>query len=738
MDSSSRQMTLLGATGVGVGAIVGGGILALAGTAFATTGPAAVLAFLFNGVIALLTALSLAELASKFPQSGGTYTFAKKALSVEAAFAVGWVVWFASVVAAVLYAIGFAHFSLVVVTQLWQAFAGEVPNWIESSSLKTAGAILTTVLLSASLMIRSAGGGQLVNVGKIIVFACLILAGIVATTQQSSAEIVTAFDPFFTAGIGGLIQAMGYTFIALQGFDLIAAVGGEVREPSKTIPRAMILSLLIAIAIYVPLLLVITAVGTPQGQSIAEAAAANPEGIIAVAAQDFMGPIGYWLVIVAAVLSMFSALEANLFAASRIARTMAVDRTLPSAVAAVRGPHHLPVIAIAVTAALVSLILIVLPDVSAAGAASSLIFLITFAIGHALTFLVRRRSHRRPPPFKTPLFPLVPILGGTACLALALFQGFAVPSAGAITVTWLAMGGLIFVALFRTRASVFDVSTTAIDPELITLRGRTPLVLVPIANPQNALAMISLADALVPADVGRVLTQTIVVPPPDWKPEIDDDPIVRSQNVMREILHASANCGIRIESLTTVSPDPMREIARVAKLHRCESVLLGLNKIADVRSASHLETLLGELDANVVVLRSRKDWEFADVRRVLVPIAGRGGHEHMLALLLGSMQRTRPLEVTFLRVLPKSAHVDEVRRAERDLHRLAGDLCPSSKVDVVVSSDAIATVTHRCDQSDVLILGVQRVGRRKKLFGDFTRAVAGRTDCPMIVMSRRG
>ena len=92
---SERRIGLLGATGVGVGAIVGGGILMLAGVAFSVTGPAAIVAFGLNGVIALLTALSFAEMASKFPESGGVYTYSKKVLSVEAAFAVGWVVWFA-------------------------------------------------------------------------------------------------------------------------------------------------------------------------------------------------------------------------------------------------------------------------------------------------------------------------------------------------------------------------------------------------------------------------------------------------------------------------------------------------------------------------------------------------------------------------------------------------------------------------------------------------------------------
>jgi len=100
---------------VGVGAIVGGGIFVLGGVAFEATGPSAVVAFALNGVIAVLTALSFAELASAFPESGGAYTYAKKVLTVRAAFGVGWVLWFAYIVAGVLYALGFAEFAAAII-----------------------------------------------------------------------------------------------------------------------------------------------------------------------------------------------------------------------------------------------------------------------------------------------------------------------------------------------------------------------------------------------------------------------------------------------------------------------------------------------------------------------------------------------------------------------------------------------------------------------------------------------
>ena len=98
-------------------------------------------------------------------------------------------------------------------------------------------------------------------------------------------------------------------------------------------------------------------------------------------------------------------------AASRIARTMARDRTLPTALEKLSARHRTPINAVLVTAAVVVSILLVLPDVAAAGAASSLIFLVTFALAHWIAILVRQRSVSRPPPFRCPLFPAVPLVG---------------------------------------------------------------------------------------------------------------------------------------------------------------------------------------------------------------------------------------------------------------------------------------------------------------------------------------
>ncbi len=739
VEETQKSMGLLGATGVGVGAIVGGGILALAGAAFAATGPSAILAFGLNGAIAFLTVLSFSEMASKFPESGGTYTFSRKVLSVEAAFTVGWVVWFASVVAAVLYALGFAHFSLVMVRDLGLAAGWSVPPWITDGRLVPVVAVSTTIVLTLGLMLTSAGGGPWINIAKIAVFGVLVLGGFWAMSRQSAGDTQAALRPFLSSGFSGLFQAMGYSFIALQGFDLIAAVGGEVKDARKTVPRAMILSLAIALAIYLPLLLVITAVGVPSGDTISEVAKQNPEDVVAVAARNFLGPAGYWLVITAAVLSMFTALQANLYAASRIALAMSKDHTLPSMLSKLSVKRGVPTIAIAATSVLVCALLLVLPDVAAAGAAASLIFLMTFAIAHGLAMLVRVRSSRRPPPFRSPAFPLVPVVGGCSCVALAVFQGVAVPMAGTIAVVWISIGGILFLSLFARRARLQDVSAIAADPELLTLRGHSPLVLVPIANPQNAQALIALAAVLVPSEVGRVLIQSVVVAPENWRPDQDPSPIANSPIVLRDLLAASARVGIRIEALATVATDPMEEIARVAHLHRCDSVLLGLSEISEGENRASLEDLLSRLDTDAVVLRAPGRWQLSEAKNILVPVAGRGGHDHLLTRLLGSLSREQKRRVTFVRTVPTSTSTKEYRSAQRDLKKLARDNLPGQCETMVIrSDDPVTVVAEMSEHCGLMILGIRRIGPHEKVFGSFTLELAERISCPIVVLSRQG
>ena len=529
---------------------------------------------------------------------------------------------------------------------------------------------------------------------------------------------------------------MGATFIALQGFDLVAAVAGEVRRPARNVPRAMLLSLAIALAIYLPLLTVIVIAGAP-GSTITDLARAAPETVVAAAAEAFVGPAGYWLVVAAAILAMLSALAANLYAASRVAMAMARDHTLPDALARLNR-WNVPGQAIAVTTIIGVALLIVVPDVAAAGSAASLIFLVTFALAHWIAILVRQRSGRRPAPFRVPLFPLVPVVGGLACVGLAAFQGIAVPRAGIIAVTWLALGAGAFAILFARRARLVDAAAAMHDPELLRLRGRAPLVLVPIANPETAPALVRLADACTPPGVGRILMLSVIIAPEDWAPDTDPEPLERTQAVLGQAIAAAATEGVPVEAVTTIGAEPWGTIAQVAHTHRCESVLLGMSRLCPDGNAAPLEQLAGLMECHVLALQAPPGWDIDRVERLLVPIAGGVMHQRVLARLLGSLRRSSAVrEVTFLRVVPVGTPRPRIRQLEASLRRLGRDLWPGATTpQVVAAGDPAAAVIEAASAHDLVILGGQHHLPAQRLVGPFVTRVAEAAPCPILLINR--
>jgi amino acid transporter len=724
-----RHLGLFGATAVGVGAIVGGGILALAGVAFATAGPGAIVAFGLNGAIAFLTAMSFAQLARRFPESGGIYTYAKKVLSIEVAFVVGWVVWFASIVAGVLYALGFSAFVAEGLGRLLPLL-GRSPEWLGGQTLRLGVALAAILLYTLGLVRRAAGGGNAATIGKVIVFAILIVGGIWAWIGASPSALLQRLDPFLTAGPMGVVQAMGYTFIALQGFDLIAAVGGEVRDPQRNLPRAMYLSLAIALAIYLPLLFMMATVGAPAEGGITAVAATNPEGLVAAAAERFLGTTGYWLVIGAGVLSMLSALNANLLGASRVAFAMARDRTLPRRLGQVRAASGTPAIAVMVTSVMVAFIAIAVGEVAAAGAAASLIFLISFAMVHWAANLASRRSGRRRPA-------IVPLLGATLCLSLATFQAFAVPDAGIIVLLLLLIGVALYLTLFARGARLTDVTTEARDPDLARLRGRSPLVLVPIANPASAASLVDVAATVRTPGVGRILLLSVVRTP--HEPLDEHHPVLRdARSVLGESLQQSLESSLVAETLFTIASDVWGEIARVAEVHRCETVLMGLPSLTAAGVETKLEGLIGELGADVVIFRAQRGWRIGEADRVLVPLGGRRDHSHLRARLLASLSRSGERSLTFLRTLPTAMLPETRRRFERTLRELASDEAAGPHEVVVEYTDhpREAIIRHAAD-SDLVVMGMAPRGPGPYALGDLPLAIARESDVPLVLIGRR-
>ena len=141
-------------------------------------------------------------------------------------------------------------------------------------------------------------------------------------------------------------------------------------------------------------------------------------------------------------------------------------------------------------------------------------------------------------------------------------------------------------------------------------------------------------------------------PEKEWDADRDSDKLRNTQRVLKESLSAAFRIGLNPEALTTVAHQPWDEIIRVARVHRCESLLLGLTNL-DEKSEDRIEYVMNRVDSDVVVLRTPDFWRLSEVKDILVPVRGAGWQDELLARLLGSISRTTTAEVTFLKVLPE-------------------------------------------------------------------------------------
>ncbi len=707
----------------------------LAGPAFAVAGPSTLLAVVLNAALATLAALALAELGARFPRSGGPYVFAQRVLGVEAAFAVGWLVAFASLAAAAVFALGFARFAVPILAATVGALGLPLPAWATGNAAEVVVALGAVAAYGQRLARRPGAPAAALTVAKVVGMGALGAVGLVAIGVHPNVLTEFLSPPVAPGGAVGVVQAMGVLFIAFQGFAIVPALAGDVRNPARTLPRASLTAVAVATVLYLPLFLATATAGLPEGVALTDFARTTDATMVADAAARYVGDVGYVWVAVVAILATLTALEANLLGASQLARTMARDRTLPRPLARVDG-RGVPRRAVVTATAFVAVLVVALPEVRTAGAAAGLIYLIVFALAHGLALLVRHRRPDGTPPFAAPGAPVTLWLGGLSAGFVALVNAVSVPAAGVAVLGWLLLGSLVYIAALRRQARALDAELEGTDPDVVALRGRRPLVLAPIANPASAEGLVSVAHALAPPTVGRV-TLLNVVP----HGEAAETGLANAQQVLGASLRASFGLGLTPQALTTVADDAWGEIARVARTLDCESLLLGLSDLDDAATLERVDALIAAVRSDVVVLRAPAGWHLERCRKVVVPFAGRSDQERVRARVLGSLARLSDPDVDLVRLLPPDADADRCARARRDLerrveHRHLGRV----RCLVTPTDDPVATLVTMAADADLLVLGMPKRDAQHRALGGFAHAVAAATppSCAVLLIHARG
>jgi amino acid transporter len=471
--SPEADLSLLDATMIGMGAMIGAGIFVLTGLAAEIAGPAAILVFALNGVVTAFTGLSYAELASAIPKSGGGYAFVREVFDDLPSFLMGWMLWFAYMIAGALYALGFAPNFLELLHVYGVVPAPEEVSAVALPLLDVAAspafllafvAVLGLVALNAVSTAASGSVETIFTATKVSILVVFVAFG--ATSPMfSGAE----FQPLFTGDRTALaiLPAMGLTFIAFEGYDLITTVTEEVENPRENIPKAIFVSLAATVVVY--LAVVGVAVGTLGAAGLAEAGEAG----IAQAATEFMPtgiPVimnGGAVIVFGAVFSTLTALNAVVIASSRVAFSMGREGQLLPSFGHLHHRFGTPFVAI-LASAVVMLASVVLPTKSA-GNMSSLFFLLSFVVVNASVIKLRRERPNMNRPYEMPYYPIPPLLGIalnlvlTGVLVVYLVQTDVL--ALVLSAAWLGLGVVAYLALERVGAEEPSGSAETVPTE---------------------------------------------------------------------------------------------------------------------------------------------------------------------------------------------------------------------------------------------------------------------------------
>jgi APA family basic amino acid/polyamine antiporter len=386
---------------VGLGSMIGAGVFAVRAPAAAAAGSGLLLGLAAAALVAYCNATSSARLAVRYPESGGTYVYGRERLGEFWGYLAGWsfVVGKTASCAAMALTVGY---------YLWPGQAHVV-------------AVVAVLALTAVNYVGVQKSALLTRV--IVVAVLLVLAAVVVVSLTSHQADAARLNIGADAGVAGVLQAAGLLFFAFAGYARIATLGEEVVNPARTIPRAILVSLGIALAVYATVAVAVLAV---LGADDTAAAAAPLADAVRAAGVPGLVPV----VRTAAVMAALGSLLALLLGVSRTTLAMARDRHLPHTLATVHPrfgvPHHAELAVGAVVAVLAAT-----ADIRGAIGFSSFGVLVYYAIANAAAWTLTPAEGR---PVR-----IVPALGVAGCLTLA----FALPVTAVVAgATVLAVGGL--------------------------------------------------------------------------------------------------------------------------------------------------------------------------------------------------------------------------------------------------------------------------------------------------------
>ncbi|MFP8954849.1 amino acid permease [Natrialbaceae archaeon A-arb3/5] len=633
----ARDLGFLEAYTLGLGTMIGAGIFVLPGIVAESAGPASMVSFMIGGVVALLAALSLSELATGMPRAGGSYYYINHALGSFFGTIVGWGMWAGLMFATAFYMLGFGQYLM------------DQPS--DALAVVAAGLVMASLLVAINYRgVKETGSLQNVIV---IILVGLILAFILVGLLNIDTGLL---DPFVREGEDWTIVAAtaGTVFVTFIGFEVIATSAEEIKDPGRNLPLSMIAAVVTPTILYVLVMLVST--GNLPVPELADsdvpvadvaATAAGAFGSLTVADYTLeFATVGSIVMITGAILATVSSANASILSAARVNFAMGRDEILTNWLNQIHERYQTPYRAILATGVVIlALIASPLPIDTLADVASFM-FLITYALVHVAVVVLRRADpDEYEPDFRIPsvLYPIVPILGFVACLAVMTQMATTVQLIGA-GVVLAGMGWYQFYAKDKA------ISTTLIGEAVAPDESDVPendvyRVVVPVSNPatERTLIRYAAASAASQDQDGEIVAVNVLEVPPQTSPaqiELEEERVANQQTLLENAREAAENLDVGVRTRAIIGRNAGETLLSVLEEEDADHVLLGWageRRRRDVLFGSTIDPLLERAPCEVTLVKDPT--ESPDD---IVTLAGSGPHAPTSARRARELSRAFP------------------------------------------------------------------------------------------------
>lgn len=582
----------------------------------------------------------------------------------------------------------------------------------------------------------------------------------------------------FAQNIGNVAEiglTSGLVFITFIGFSAIATNADEIKEPGTTIPRALYLSMGIVIVFYVLVVFVIVGAINDQqflsfltsntnlgGLSPRQYVAQNGEVSMALAAQYYLGDIGFYIIIVGALVSMLSAANATILAGSRVKLALARRDHLPEQFTDLHPEYGTPHKSVLLTGGFIFTFIVVFTvifgEVPGAGESSPLLGLhlglegVT-GIANALlltgfiivNIAIIRSRHKFPDlnrGFTVPFVPWVPIIAALANVILIASLGAQTIALGLIAEAI----GVVFWFTWKSRApSVSEIeeeTPTAVAEHNPSGHNRDYQIVVPIANPDNVEQLMNTAYDIARDHNGEILVLSVVDLP-------EQTPLSAGQQYTdekREVLNRamtttdSDNGEVPVSGTIRISHQISRAILNTIEQYNSDAVLIGWGGWRSRRRNLVLGSIVDTVVTNATcdVLVERIDPESTGtVTSILLPTAG-GPHAELANEVANAIARTTDARIELLRVVASNASEDEHTNAEATLEAALTELDDiEAERTIIENDDIVEAITDRSADHDLTVIGATREGiLQRVVFGAIPEQVGERVESTVILTKR--